>query len=163
MGARSGDHTVRLQWTVSLNGPIEGRQKEPTGSDIEVRPETSVRRLPPVPTSVAEARSFVESTLSSCLRPDALDGIVLVVSELMSNAVAHATAPVEISVRSDEPIRVEIFDDSPKLPVKCEPEPTATSGRGLAIVERMCERSGVHVTDNGKCVWCEFGSDSIRS
>jgi signal transduction histidine kinase len=83
----------------------------------------------------------------------------LLVSELVTNAVVYARSRVTVVVESrGELLRVGVHDSSPELPVRVEADPTAESGRGLNIVDRLALRWGVDVEGRspGKTVWFEI-------
>jgi anti-sigma regulatory factor (Ser/Thr protein kinase) len=85
--------------------------------------------------------------------------VALVVTELVTNAMVHGSAPVELRVAiREERLRIEVRDNGP-AEVPTEPSPpelTQASGRGLLIVDSMVERWGVEPADTGKVVWVEF-------
>ena len=91
-------------------------------------------------------------------------------SELVTNAVLHASAPISVRVRGTRHHpRVEVRDGSteaPKMPSDeslelDDPESTdfdedallVTFGRGLDIVARCSDAWGAEVEENGKVVW----------
>ena len=84
------------------------------------------------------------------------DAVVLLTSELVTNAILHARTHIELAVRCESAtIRVEVDDRSPQLPV---PEPAAvdaTTGRGLTLVDVMSGAWGVEERASGKTVWFE--------
>jgi anti-sigma regulatory factor (Ser/Thr protein kinase) len=115
-------------------------------------------RLPPDPASAGVARRFVEQVVGEVVRPAALDVIVLLTSELVTNAVVHAGTPVEVLVRDlHGSVLVEVFDGGPEVPVVVDGVLACNSGRGLNIVEVLSEAWGVHPGRGGKTVWfrCE--------
>lgn len=114
--------------------------------------------LPPVTSSVPEARLFVDRALpATCWA----DEVTLLVSELASNAVRHARTPFTVSVACDgERVRVEVEDQDPTLPVRRRPDADAVTGRGLLIVDALAHHWGVEVTDAGKAVWVELACRS---
>src|SRR3954447_20962045 len=117
---------------------------------------TIVRRwFPPTAAAVAEARGFLRQELAARVDDETTADLVLAVSELATNAVKHAATPFEVAVETDGIVRVEVEDRSPQPLVPGGAGPTATSGRGLGIVEQVCDRWGVHITGDAKCVWCE--------
>ncbi len=87
--------------------------------------------------------------------PANLDAIVLVVSELVTNAVVHAQSQMKLTVRDlGHCARVEVRDGSTRVP---EMRPAnAEHGRGLNIVEVLATRWGVDRHRNGKTVWFEI-------
>jgi len=70
------------------------------------------------PSAVRTARHFVRSALREGVA-DLADDAELVVAELVTNAVLHATPPVSISVRaSGSGVRIEVADGSTRPPVR---------------------------------------------
>ena len=113
--------------------------------------------LPPVPRAAGIARAFVRDNLPTA--SDAtIDAVSLCVSELVTNALDHATPPFELRVRRDaDRLRVEVSDASSARPVPRRVEPSALRGRGLQFIEQIAARWGVVPRPNGKTVWAEFG------
>ena len=62
----------------------------------------------------------------------------------------------EVVVETDGRIRIEVEDSSTDVPVL--KAPSDEGGRGLLIVDWLCDRWGVHIVRDKKCVWCERGS-----
>jgi anti-sigma regulatory factor (Ser/Thr protein kinase) len=95
----------------------------------------------------------------------AREAVVLVVSELVTNAVVYGCQPIELyaDVWADV-VRVEVTDGGPHLgPVESSSyaDPAAETGRGLAIVDAVVERWGVTKhPDDGKAVWAEISTDA---
>ena len=119
-------------------------------------PVNSTYALPASPSSARLARQLTRGALQGC--PDPLvDVAELLVSELVGNAVRHASsAPVmRIEVESGS-VRVIVQDDSSALPVLpefYEPDPEADSGRGLLLVASLATTWGWSKTPDGKRVW----------
>jgi anti-sigma regulatory factor (Ser/Thr protein kinase) len=113
------------------------------------------RRFLPTPDAVPQARAFLLEALPRTISEEAAGDLALVLSELAANAVKHAGTPFEVVVDTDGTARVEVEDQSPTPPVPRDAAPMDTSGRGLALVGQLCDRWGVHVTQDAKCVWCE--------
>ena len=86
--------------------------------------------------------------------------VELLSSELLANAVLHgpAGAPIGIQVRhTPTSVRVSVSDGGAASPVVLHREPTAPSGRGMAIVEAMSSRWGIEEHGGGgKTVWFEL-------
>ncbi|MGZ6744883.1 MAG: ATP-binding protein, partial [Nocardioides sp.] len=75
------------------------------------------RVLDPHPASVREARRCVRDELLRAEREDLVDTAELVVSELVTNAVVHVGAGIELAAWVDElGLRVEVADGSPHAP-----------------------------------------------
>jgi anti-sigma regulatory factor (Ser/Thr protein kinase) len=122
--------------------------------------------LPSDHTAPSRARHFVAETL----RDWELDAIVpdaeLLVSELVTNAVLHAHSPAVVSLaRENDHVRVSVSDKSSVLPKLREYGPTAVTGRGMMLVDRVATRWGVDLDGSGKSVWFELGATrkSIRT
>ncbi|MFC9331344.1 SpoIIE family protein phosphatase [Kitasatospora sp. NPDC057015] len=79
----------------------------------------------------------------------------LMVSELVTNAVQHATRPVTLSLVRTSRLRCEVGDDSPLLPRRRRAAPDDERGRGLQIVARCADRWGATRLGTGKVVWFE--------
>ena len=68
--------------------------------------------------SVAVARRFVEQVLAEIARPAAIDVVVLLTSELVTNAVVHAGTPIDVVVRDlHGRVQVEVVDAGQQVPV----------------------------------------------
>ena len=87
--------------------------------------------------SVAKAREFAREMLETWDAGDLADSVVLLVSELVTNAVVHAGTTARLELRLDpQSVRVEVEDLHPRrvLPmVVAEPTEDAEEGRGLLI------------------------------
>ena len=112
--------------------------------------------LPAAPQSAGAARRFVRDQLDDWgLRVDG-DGVVLMVSELVTNASLHArsAATVRLVDRGDC-LRIEVHDGSTN-PVQVRTHQTGSeAGRGLRIVAALAAQWGVEVAVDGKTVWFE--------
>lgn len=94
------------------------------------------------------------------------DDIVLVLSELVGNAVLHGSPPVRYAVAPDGPdVLVTVEDSDPTLPAgpagagtasTSDPTDDAESGRGLQIVAALSRMWGWRPTSAGKLVWARL-------
>lgn len=137
-----------------------------TGADVREVMKVSaatvtMMTLDPVPTTVREARRAVRQAVTESGASGIADAAVLVTSELVTNAVVHAGTQVTLRV-SVEPaaVRVEVGDSSPTLPATRSWSRTASTGRGLVIVDDQADRWGAVRTNGGKIVWFEIGRPS---
>lgn len=116
-----------------------------------------VKEFDPDPEAAHAARSVVRQTLLETHHPEMVDTACLLTSELVTNAVRHASAPVELIVDlTDDRLCVEVLDGSAEAPdvrAVAEAPPGATRGRGLLLVDRLADRWGVTSTPPGKSVW----------
>jgi anti-sigma regulatory factor (Ser/Thr protein kinase) len=128
-------------------------------------------RLAAVLTAASCARDFVRHTLTAWQRVEAIDTAVRITSELVTNAVQatgntdqRPNSPeleqvpllrVRLSLRG-EALVIAVWDTSPELPVLEQPSEEATRGRGLLIVDALCERWGAYASKaGGKVVWAQ--------
>jgi anti-sigma regulatory factor (Ser/Thr protein kinase) len=81
----------------------------------------------------------------------------LLASELVTNAIRHATGPVEVEVTAiEDGARVTVTDRSTTPPRTRPPAPHAPGGRGLRLVSTLASRWGCDPTPDGKQVWFEL-------
>ncbi len=125
----------------------------------EVR-EASIVLLPCVPSSVAVARGRIAAELHEAgIFAAAVGDAVLVLSELLSNAVLHARPLVGAEVRvawllSPPTLEVIVRDGgSATRPRAGRPSLSAIGGRGLAIVEHLSSSWGIRADELGTEVW----------
>ena len=85
-----------------------------------------------------------------------LDDLVLVASELLTNAVKACSGPITVEITAHRSsIELVVEDDSPSPAVIRRPDDRG--GRGLHIVEALAARWGQEVRDGGsKRVWCQM-------
>ena len=103
------------------------------------------------------ARRFVADVLDDTSLP--VDLILLLVSELATNAVLHARTDFTVRVVVDDGVhraRVEVEDGNERPPSIAHTPAEATSGRGLQLVQSLAESWGVEGRIAGKLVWFEL-------
>jgi anti-sigma regulatory factor (Ser/Thr protein kinase) len=111
--------------------------------------------------TVGEARRFVSDILSAW-DADALSWTaMLLVTELATNAVLHASTPYDVTLerRGDGTLRLGVTDGSVRKPRARDYAVDATTGRGLGLVESLALAWGTSSLDNGKTVWCDIAPD----
>jgi hypothetical protein len=127
-------------------------------------PRVAVRTPGRDPASVAVIRGFTRATLQRWDAARRSDDIVLVVSELLTNALRH-TRP-----RPGRPVRVGLLQPLPGAGVLCAvadpslvvpqlppPSRDGESGRGLRVVGELSDQWGCTTPDGGgKVVWAMF-------
>ena len=81
--------------------------------------------------------------------------MLLLASELVTNAVRHAATPFEITVDvEDGGVRVAVIDgDVEHAPRMRHPGPEDTNGRGLLLVDELAAVWGSNRVPRGKSVW----------
>jgi anti-sigma regulatory factor (Ser/Thr protein kinase) len=91
----------------------------------------------------AAARRFVDAPLRDLLgrsEEPSTEDIVLVVSELVTNAVRASAGVIGLSlVVDDERVEIEISDDAAGWPTPREATWEDATGRGLAIVDELAD------------------------
>ncbi|MFJ9648334.1 ATP-binding protein [Streptomyces sp. NPDC004244] len=119
-----------------------------------------------LPKPVARARAFTARALQDWSWSAASYGvdeavtedIVLVVAELVANAMLHAGGPLELVLdASPSRLRIEVSDGDVSLPAPRLPhQPAQPGGHGLFIVQRTSDRWGAEAHEQGKAIWAEF-------
>lgn len=117
-------------------------------------------RLPNRPESASTARRLAHAVLQLrwALPAQHTDQAVLLVSELVGNAVRHTGAHV-FGLRMQRRhawIRIEVRDPSRGLPCLLPVHELDTSGRGLFLVDLLSDRWGVDLLPRGKTTWFEM-------
>lgn len=127
------------------------------------RNESASIRLPASTSTPARARRFVREYLSRCgTSTDAMETVLLLCSEMVTNAVLHAHGPVDLRVGMiGDRVRLSVRDPSPRLPVRRELNAASPGGRGMHLVTALADDWGVEV-DDGKTVWAECDVHSGR-
>ena len=125
--------------------------------------------LPWAPASVAVARKRLAADLAAAgIFDTAVGDAVLVVSELLSNAIRHARplpgASVQVAWAVGEgAVEVAVSDGGgPTTPVRAHATVSALGGRGLDIVEYLAWRWGVRLDDSGQTVWAVLAAPAVR-
>jgi anti-sigma regulatory factor (Ser/Thr protein kinase) len=117
--------------------------------------------LPADPSSVSKARRFVRAALDGAGGAEFDEGAVLLVSELVTNALLHARTGPEVILRLDgDSLWIGVRDGSPVVPAPKRYRVDAATGRGLQLVERIAARWGVDSDGSGKVVWFELDQSS---
>ncbi|MEV6054321.1 SpoIIE family protein phosphatase [Streptomyces sp. NPDC052107] len=119
--------------------------------------DTATWRLPARDDAPARARVQVSALLRQWrTRDDTRDNVLLLVSELVTNAVRFATGPITVRlIRAGHGLLCEVGDTGNGRPRLRRGRPLDDGGRGLHIVHGLTTRWGVRWTDTGKVVWAE--------
>ncbi len=123
-----------------------------------LRGAAATRRFPATTSAVGQARRFLLGQLPAAARSEDADALVLMLSELATNAVQHASTEFEVAVDvapDRAGVRVEVRDDGDGFPTPAAEAPDAPHGRGLLIVRALADAWGVEVRRDrpGKTVW----------
>ncbi|MDR6976102.1 signal transduction histidine kinase [Streptomyces sp. 3330] len=157
-----------------------GAPGQPGGSSAEAVPRPlpyeGVWRFsaPAVDASVPQARHAVRDLLHRQGVPvsdDLAQGLLLIVSELVTNAVRHAAVlspvlAVEVAVGA-EWVRVSVEDNHPYRPTALETDHGRTGGRGLLLVREITREAGgvcdvEHTAGGGKVIWAALPLEPVR-
>ncbi|MFF1261454.1 MULTISPECIES: ATP-binding protein [unclassified Streptomyces] len=126
-----------------------------------------------VDASVPQARHAVRDLLVRQGVPasdDLVQGLLLIVSELVTNAVRHAALlspvlAVEVAVGA-EWVRVSVEDEHPYRPTALEATDGQTGGRGLLLVREVTREAGgvcdvEHTASGGKVIWAALPLEPV--
>lgn len=137
--------------------------------------DAKINYFHPITTSASVARRETFRLLRKWSIEDFTDQAELIVSELVTNAI-RATREIQGTPSGDasdatrgsiqltltlisECFFISVSDGSPKSPQKCDLAPESVNGRGLLLVESMCNEWGFYFRqDRGKVVWAELNS-----
>ncbi|MFF3467796.1 SpoIIE family protein phosphatase [Streptomyces sp. NPDC002619] len=112
--------------------------------------------LPSEPAVVRTARALATQQLAQWGLDRMVPSTELIVSELVTNAVRHATGPIRLRLIRHKVLTCEISDASDRLPRRRQARGLDESGHGLSIVAQLCQRQGYRrTTDGSKTVWAE--------
>ncbi|GGX18911.1 ATP-binding protein [Streptomyces malachitofuscus] len=124
---------------------------------LEIRPD---------PAEVGRARRWARSRLAGSgigVDEPLAETLILLVSELVTNAVVHTGCPavLRLSLPGAEAaeeaiVRLEVADRSDRAPVPRCVDGESTGGRGLALVDGLADRWGWSAEGAGKRIWCEL-------
>ncbi|WP_326828936.1 ATP-binding protein [Streptosporangium sp. NBC_01810] len=108
---------------------------------------------------VGKTRAMVRETLAAWALRHLVDDAVLVVGELLANAIIHGEPVVRLSLwaNADE-FQIQITDRGPRWPRHLALDAEAIHGRGLAIVRALTHDHGVIPLPDrpGKTVWARW-------
>jgi anti-sigma regulatory factor (Ser/Thr protein kinase) len=119
----------------------------------------------PDPASASHVRREIAADLRRGeVTPDSVHDVLLVVSELVSNAVVHTPTPPPSPTDQldvgwdlhDHEVFVRVNDSSPGNPSVRVADDQRSGGRGLAIVAAIASEWGVRPVTCGKQVWARI-------
>ncbi|MFJ5027834.1 ATP-binding protein [Streptomyces sp. NPDC088560] len=113
------------------------------------------------PGSVAQARRLAHARLTGwSVGADTCDSAVLVISELVTNAIVHtASSHVVCELHDHEDIvRMAVLDEgcAPGEPHPSPQRPDEEHGRGLFLVDALCRAWGAQEHGSGLLVWADL-------
>lgn len=105
----------------------------------------------PEPGEIGAARALVRDAVGGS--SVAASDLILIVSELATNAIRHAGTAFRVSLSVDSIVRLEVTDGSDAMPTRAV---GGMTNHGLGIVGLLAARWGVESNPVGKTVWVEF-------
>ncbi|CAL9560109.1 hypothetical protein SUDANB108_04645 [Streptomyces sp. enrichment culture] len=144
--------------------PMKADMGGPAGREvigvIDTEGDRAEWTFPAAPDAVRTARQAVRARLRGWELDSLADLAALLVSELVTNALRHATGPIGVRlVRPsglDGVLLVEVSDPLPDPPRERAARPEDESGRGLQLVASSSRRWGTRPGGEGKTVWFEL-------
>jgi anti-sigma regulatory factor (Ser/Thr protein kinase) len=115
--------------------------------------------LPTASRSVRLARQATRDALTTWRLAYLEETAVLLVSELVTNAVRHARGTNAITLElqaAGTRLRIEVQDADPRWPQPRTPAGFEGSGYGFVLVDALAGKWGVRETATGKAVWAEL-------
>jgi two-component sensor histidine kinase len=109
--------------------------------------------LQPLPRQVSAARAFVRDH-APALSDDTREVLMLLTSELVTNAVLHARTEIELGIAETEhSVLVTVHDEDLARPEQ-QPYEKREGGWGLGLVTALAARSAMtHHPGEGKTAW----------
>ncbi|MFB0618135.1 ATP-binding protein [Streptomyces sp. AGS-58] len=152
---RGQGRTAAARWSPAVEDEQALKALELFGNPTEAEVP-----LPSRPESAATARRLAQVVVLRTWRltPKLAEDAVLLVSELVGNAVRHTGARVFGLRMRRRPgwVRVEVRDPSRGLPCLMPVQELDVSGRGLFLVDKLSDRWGVDLLPRGKTTWFEM-------
>ena len=117
---------------------------------------TTAWDAPPMPSDLPETRAQATTVLTEWdVDGEDAEPILLVLNELLTNAVEHSRPPLHLTLRLGEDfVRVEVHDTVADPPC-FRPREAEGSGHGVQIVAALAVRHGWSPDRDGKTVWAD--------
>ncbi|MFJ1549680.1 SpoIIE family protein phosphatase [Streptomyces sp. NPDC088246] len=111
--------------------------------------------VPADPAAVAGVRARTARLLRTWGLEELQMTTELIVSELVTNALRHATGPIRLRLLRQSVLICEVSDASSTSPRLRHARTTDEGGRGLFLVAQLTRRWGTRYTPEGKIIWTE--------
>ena len=147
-----------------MAGHLSGSRAAQAGAGVEGGECRAFSMALPVHRLAARlARRATQDTLASWGLDHLEETAVLLVSELVGNAVRYACTGLVLELGLEAYgtcLRVKVFDANPNPPSPRAPAALDESGFGFVLIEALADKWGVRETATGKCVWVELDTDA---
>ncbi|MFC1413601.1 SpoIIE family protein phosphatase [Streptacidiphilus sp. N1-12] len=107
------------------------------------------------PAAVAGARAAASRQLAQWGLEEMAFTTELILSELVTNAIRHATGPIQVRLLRERNLICEVSDTSSTSPHLRYAATMDEGGRGLFLVARLSEHWGTRYTPTHKIIWAE--------
>ncbi|MFD8221356.1 SpoIIE family protein phosphatase [Streptomyces sp. NPDC059697] len=111
--------------------------------------------VPSDPSAVAGVRAAATRLLGDWDMEEEAFTLELILSELVTNAIRHATGPIGVRLIRDRSLICEVSDGSSVSPHLRRATTMDEGGRGLFLVAQFADRWGTRYTSGGKVIWTE--------
>jgi serine/threonine-protein kinase RsbW len=158
-GEYCGDYVGPSGDRVGPSGDYVGPSGDRVGPDGEGTGRCLRLALPPDVPTVRLARQATRDALAAWQLSHLEEAAVLLVSELVTNAVRHArdTGAIGLELTSVAPwLRVEVQDGDPSWRLRRSPADGDEGGFGFVLVDSVAGRWGIRRVSAGKAVWAEL-------
>ncbi len=113
--------------------------------------------FPATLTSSGGARTFITDICREWELDDMVPSAVLVVTELVENAVMHGHGQCTVVLEcTDEVLTIAVTDGGGEMPRVLHPASDQRGGRGLLLVDAIAQNWGYQPTATGKRVWADL-------
>ncbi|MEU3839436.1 ATP-binding protein [Streptomyces sp. NPDC028635] len=111
----------------------------------------------PLSSQVKTARDWARAHLDelgwTSSAPDTADDVLLVVSELVTNAHVHGHSSAQLVMSWDgQCLHVAVHDSSPVLPAPRRPDALQPGGRGILLMDALADHWAAKSCPHGKSV-----------
>ncbi|MFL6139259.1 MAG: ATP-binding protein [Frankiaceae bacterium] len=152
-GVAGGVRPHRYRYIAGARRRRSRHEAVPVSGTIDAR-----MPLPADPRAVRAARGLVRDACELWGPPSACEDAELLVSEVVTNAIVHASGDaVVVVVRpARDGLRIEVHDGDSHPLRRRRPAADVVGGRGLQLVAALAKTWGVDRRHSGKAVWFEL-------
>ena len=117
--------------------------------------------IPADPSAVSEARRKAAGKLAEWGLEEFGYSVELIVSELVTNAIRHASTPIGLRIIRARDLICEVSDHSSTSPHLRHALATDEGGRGLFLIAQFAQRWGTRYTADGKIISAELSLETV--